>query len=629
MINKDIQEELLVTYRSAFQRPYNKGFLKWCEENIELPTAYSIPGRLEITETSPYLIAPMRDFDNPKIEQINLIASTQCGKSLVKELAIPYVIINNPGPVFNIFHSKDVSDVFMETRIIPLLKNCKVMKPLLEYNKFSTKKSGINLAHMSVTCGGSGTALQHGMSVRFLFLDEVHQFGLGEFDKFKARTTAFSKRRKIIVASQPNGKDSELERIYLSGLVYEWQWCCPHCKQVQPFNWSKQRKDETFCGFNWDTILNEDGETTNIAQSAKTTWLECEECRGKVYDTPAERRRLNDAGQYVLIKNDGDPSIVSYTWPNFVNINLSFESAAVQYMLAKRFKKTTGLDEPMKIFVNQVLGKFYKAEPMLDMQALLCEPYDVNDTNNQDWVRTMGVDVQRSGGVKYWVIFAWHKNGNESRRIDFGIARTWDELEEIRIKNKVPLQCLGIDSGDGENTQNIYQECIKRGKVIQQGRNLGYVCWQPMKGDQKISYKHKDGVTRLYSEISPQDACFPIGSKFKGIPAPLLLWATTSVKIILANLRDNKLPGIKWKLDRPDADFDTQLRSEGLREVVDKRTGATVNRWVEIGHDNHYLDACAMALTIAMQAGVMSSTFTSDTELRKLASIITDQESNK
>jgi phage terminase large subunit GpA-like protein len=427
MINKDIQEELLETYRSAFQRPYNKGFLKWCEEHVELPPAYSIPGRLEITNTSPYLVEPMKAFDDPKIVQINNIGATQGGKSLVKELAIPYIIINNPGPVFNIFHNVDVSNVFQETRLIPLLKNCKVMKPLLEYNKFSTKKSGITLAHMAVTCGGSGTALQHGMSVKYLLCDEVHQWDVGEFDKFKARTTAFAGRRKIIVASQPNGKDSELERIYLSGLVYEWQWCCPHCKQVQPFNWSKHRKDETFCGFNWDTILNEDGETTNIAQSAKTTWLECEECRGKVHDTPAERRRLNDAGQYVLIKNDGDPSIVSYTWPNFVNINLSFESAATQYMLAKRFKKTTGLDEPMKIFVNQVLGKFYKAEPMLDMQALLCEPYDVNDTDNNEWVRTMGVDVQRSGGIKYWVIFAWHKNGNESRRIDFGIARTWDE----------------------------------------------------------------------------------------------------------------------------------------------------------------------------------------------------------
>ena len=620
MINKDIQEELLVTYRSAFQRPYNKGFLKWCEENIELPTAYSIPGRLEITETSPYLIAPMRDFDNPKIEQINLIASTQCGKSLVKELAIPYVIINNPGPVFNIFHSKDVSDVFMETRIIPLLKNCKVMKPLLEYNKFSTKKSGINLAHMSVTCGGSGTALQHGMSVRFLFLDEVHQFGLGEFDKFKARTTAFSKRRKIIVASQPNGKDSELERIYLSGLVYEWQWCCPHCKQVQPFNWSKQRKDESFCGFNWDTVLNEDGETTNIAQSAKTTWLECEECRGKVYDTPAERRRLNDAGQYVLIKNDGDPSIVSYTWPNFVNINLSFESAAVQYMLAKRFKKTTGLDEPMKIFVNQVLGKFYKAEPMLDIANIMLGNYIGNENDaSTDWIRIMSVDCQRAGLVKYYVIREWNKNGLESRRLDFGICRSYDEIDTIAKRYKIPYPAVIIDSGDGTATAEIYGECIKHGQVYKVAGNvLGYACWTPAKGDQKLSFKHKDNITRYYSEVSNQDSCFPVGSKYRGIPAPLILWSNWSIKSILMNLRDRKIPGVNWLINKPDVDYDLQMVSESIREVVDKKTGANTYRFVQVGRDNHFFDCECMNLVQAIRCGCFNPVSINEEELKTL-----------
>ena len=196
-------------------------------------------------------------------------------------------------------------------------------------------------------------------------------------------------------------------------------------------------------------------------QSAKTTWLECEFCKHKHFDTPSVRRKLNDEGKYICVKPDGDPAIVSYNWPNFVNINLSFASVAMQYMQAKLYQKATGLDEQMKIFVTQVLGRFYKAPRIVDLGKVLAEPYDPADTDNKDWIRTLGVDVQRSGGVKYWVCWAYNRNGNESRRIDFGIARTWDEIEATRIKYKVIRPAVGIDSGDGENTYNIYQECVK------------------------------------------------------------------------------------------------------------------------------------------------------------------------
>ena len=618
----ELKQELLSVYKDSLTPPYDKGFQVWCEENIILPAAYAVPGRLDIS-ISPYLIEPMKQFDNPLITQLNLIAATQTGKSLLAELAIPYIIINKPGPVFRIFHNKDVSDVFAETRLIPLLKNCKPIAPLLEYDRFTLKKSGVTLAHMAVTLGGSGTSLQHGMSVKYLLCDEVHRWDIGEFERYKARTTAFANRRKIIVSSQPSEVGSELEKINNSGLVYEWYYKCqnPACGKHQAFVWNKQRADDSYCGFQWDTVLNPDGETTNVMQSAKTTWLECEFCKHKHFDTPSVRRKLNDEGKYICVKPDGDPAIVSYNWPNFVNINLSFASVAMQYMQAKLYQKATGLDEQMKIFVTQVLGRFYKAPRIVDLGKVLAEPYDPADTDNKDWIRTLGVDVQRSGGVKYWVCWAYNRNGNESRRIDFGIARTWDEIEATRIKYKVIRPAVGIDSGDGENTYNIYQECVKHGEVIKSPHGLTYSCWTPMKGDSAPSYRDsKTGITQLYKS-SPQNSQFPIGSKFRGIPAPLIIWSSTSVKIILTNLRDGKMPGVKWLIDRTDEEFDMQLRSEALREVVDKRTGAIVQRWVELGHDNHYLDACAMGLCLAIIAGATSATFTNESELKKLESV--------
>lgn len=615
-----LKQELLEVYTNSLSPPYFGGFKKWSEENIDLPFAYALPGKLDLS-ISPYLHKPMEDMDDVRVKQINLIMAVQVGKSLISELAMIYWCINQPGPIFRIFSTNDLSDTFSETRLIPLLRNTKSMKPLIQFNRFSIKKNGIILPHMAITLGGANNSLSHGMSVKYLLADEVHLWDIGMFNKFVARTSAFSGRRKIVVASQPNESGSELEKIYLTGKVYEWQWCCPKCKQYQPFNWSKRRNDDSFSGFNWDTILNSDGETTSISLSSRTTWLECDNinCKHRIKDTPLERRELNDNGKYVCIKDDGANDTVSYTCPQFVNVNITFESVAAQYMTAKVFQKNTGLDENMKVFVNQVLGKFYKAQPILDVNKIITEIYEKENLDDT-WVKTMGVDVQRNGSIKYWSIRAWNKSGNESRMIDFGIARTWDEIESIRDKNKVMIPLVGVDSGDGMTVLDVYQACIRYGKVIKTKSGLlQYVSYCPLKGDgQKLSYKHKDGITRLYSEVSNQDCQFPQTSKYKGIPAPLRLWSNMSVKTILSGLRDNKIPNIKWLIDKKDEDYIAHLYSEGLREMVDKKTGLTVKRWMQTGSENHWFDCENMNLVMAMQMGCFSATQVNEDELSKI-----------
>ena len=614
-------KELLDTFRQSFNSPYTGGFRKWCEEQIILPSAFAIPGKLDLS-ISPYLHEPMAAIDNPLIKQINLVMATQIGKTLVTELWFPYIIINCPGPCMRIFNIKELSGTFMENRLIPLLKNCEPVKLLLSLDRFSSKKTGINLPHMSIVTGGANDGLAHGSSIKYLVCDEVHAWDVGFIKKFIARTTAFAGRRKIVIASQPNEQGSELEKYYLMGSVYEWQWECPHCKVRQPYVWNKRRNDGSFAGFNWDSILNNDENgTTNIALSSKTCWLECDPCRYKIKDNPSNRRQLNDTGKYICIKNDGANDVVSYTCPNFVNINLSFESISADYMLAKKIKRQTGLDDQMKTFVNQTLGKFYKAEPMVDISKIMLGDYKSDDNIiNDNWVKLMAVDCQRSGLVKYFVVREFNKNGTESRRIDFGICRSWDEVENIRKKWNIPFPGVIIDSGDGAATVEIYQQCVIHGQVYKLNNGtLGYACWTPSKGDgAKLSYKHKDNILRYYSEITSCDPCFPQGHKLKGISAPLILWSNFSVKSILMNLRDNLIPGVSWLVDKVDQDYDQQMQSESIRDVVDKKTGITSRRFVQVGKDNHFFDCENMLLVQALRANLFSPVKINEEELKKL-----------
>ena len=83
-------------------------------------------------------------------------------------------------------------------------------------------------------------------------------------------------------------------------------------------------------------------------------------------------------------------------------------------------------------------------------------------------------------------------------------------------------------------------------------------------------------------------------------------------------LRDNKIEGVKWLVDHADEEYDKQLYSEGLVDVVDKRTGLITQRWLQQAQDNHYLDTEVLCLVGAMRASLFSATKINETDIQKL-----------
>ncbi len=617
-MEQSITNDFLKVYADNLSPPFSGSVSEWCSLHVDLPSAYSIPGRFSI-QSSPYLIQPFIDLKDPKVKMILMIGATQIGKTLVQELYIPYLICNDFGPILRLHASDEMAALFTETRLIPLLKNCKPINSMLKLNRFAASKKGIALPHGYIKVGSAKESLLHGQSIQYLLLDEAHIFDLGVIEKALSRTTAFAGRRKILVSSQPNQRGSELEKYYTMGQIWEWHWLCPSCKKHQPYRWWSERQDGSYSGINWQTILNEDRETTNIALSCKTAWLECHHCRHKVEDTTENRRLLNDTGQYIAIKTDGDPSIHSYTVPQFVNINIKFAEMVAQFMNAKKSQRI-GLDEDLITFQNQILGKFYKAAPIEDHSKIARGDYIPNPSDyEKEWVNIMTVDVQAKGAIKFYVIRAWKKSGDESRRLAFGVCRTWGDVEDVRKKWNVRIPCVGVDSGF--DTTTVYQECIRHGEdyfdpVL---RRKIYLSWIPMKGDgARLSYPHDDKINRYYAPLTKQDAMWPRESKLYGRSAKLLLWSNYSVKSILINLRDDKIKGVKWLIDAKDSEYERQMYSETLKEEVDKKTGQKKARWVKVGEANEYFDCEGMNLALAIRINVFSPTQINEDELKKI-----------
>ena len=340
---------------------------------------------------------------------------------------------------------------------------------------------------------------------------------------------------------------------------------------------------------------------------------------------------LNNTGRYETIKADGDPQVISYTWPGFVNIGLSFEYFVVQYLQAKRLKHSIGLEDDLITFTNQVLGQFHKAGKMIDVSKILVGDYTTDPNNvSNDWLRVLTVDCQKINSLKYYIVREWHKNGNESRLLDKGVVRSFEDIETVQKKWKVVNSAVGVDSG--YDTEKVYQECVKHGQVQTMRTGEKFLdCWIAFKGwgknETRLSFKHKDGINRYYSEESQGDCMWPAGSIYGKIPAKLYLWSNYSIKTILMNLRDNKVAGVRWMIDKKDTDYENQLYSEHIEYVLNKSTGLTQPRWVE--HDeNHFLDAEAMNLTLAIMGQRFSPTQLDERELLQLIQINTKPQNN-
>jgi hypothetical protein len=82
-------------------------------------------------------------------------------------------------------------------------------------------------------------------------------------------------------------------------------------------------------------------------------------------------------------------------------------------------------------------------------------------------------------------------------------------------------------------------------------------------------------------------------------------------------LRDNLIEGVKWLNDLPDTEYDKQMFSERLVDVVDKKSGQLVKRWIASG-DNHFYDCEVLCLLGAIRAKAFSSIKINEDDLMKL-----------
>jgi phage terminase large subunit GpA-like protein len=593
----DIRNDLLQSFTDSFETPYTGSVYEWANENVDLHANYAVTGRFNVY-ISKYLIQPFEDLKNKSVHQVNLVAATQTGKTLVSELFVPYIIINAAGPVLKLSQTDEMSNLFMDTRLIPLLEKCKPVKALLDYDRFSAKKGGVFLPHMSMKCAGAKESVLHGQSIRYLLADEVWLYDPDVMTKARARTTAFS-NKKILITSQPGIENDQLDNEN-RGLIYEWAWKCPDCNNYQSWHWSKEKEDGTWAGIIWDKKYLEDSSSYDYERTGDTARLQCYHCSSSLVDNEENRRYLNDTGKYVLVKDNGDHKVHTYTWCAFVNQKISFKEKVIQYLQAVSTHKRYGTTDALRIFRQQVLGQPWKRNQPIDAAKVLTSAFNINEQWPEEILRCLTVDYQQKLGTKFYTVVAFSKT--EIRVLEHSFCATWDQIAEVAKKFNIKAPAVAVDSGF--NASEVYDQSVSRCEPIVVGRRILLWGWSCLKGEgqHEDGFTHKAGDGRPIKKwYSPEIRVALNNNQF----ARLYLWANLPIKTMLAHIRDNK-SDIKMVLPNTDADWERHMNSETLEWVQDAKTGLRTQRWVARHSDNHWLDCMCMALVMAHIRGVFS-----------------------
>jgi phage terminase large subunit GpA-like protein len=183
--------------------------------------------------------------------------------------------------------------------------------------------------------------------------------------------------------------------------------------------------------------------------------------------------------------------------------------------------------------------------------------------------RVMTVDVQKDYFV--FLIREWCMGG-ASCLVDWGTAGTWDEIDSLATKHRAEVL---VDSGYGERTMEVYDECIRR-KFI------------PAKGDERATAPE---LPWRKSEINPYEGTRRARD---GDHMGLVLWHTDTFKLMLLARMRGEVPG--WFVYR------RVERDYKLQTTAEERTP---KGWVKRRRANHLWDCEVLQMVAATAYGLV------------------------
>jgi hypothetical protein len=298
----------------------------------------------------------------------------------------------------------------------------------------------------------------------------------------------------------------------------------------------------------------------NLRKVRASTVYECEKCGFK--HTDAHKPKLLRDGQWRAENTNCEPEKRGYHLNSLYPAWISFGEVAVMYL------QSFGSPEEKQNFHNSWLAlPVGSSEDRDKFEREIGKRADEGrlSTVPTDHVAILTVDVQRDR--LYFVVRA-HDRDKNSIRLEYGTLPGFEEAEVVAKKWGCPVAF--VDSGYAARQREVLEWCAAHNGWIPTLGSAGLL--QPMR----------------WVDI-PID-----GGLMKGHVCKTLRVRPNDWKEHLHNRIQSGVP--KWKIaGDPGEDYKKQMSAE-VRHTRRGPRGSVIIEWIQVAHDNHYLDCEAMQI---------------------------------
>lgn len=580
--------ERLKSYRLGWTKKDRRPIYEWAKEYMTLPPAYAIQGRFDVSVRRP-LIAVFDAIQNPLIHRIRFRKPPRFGGSLIADIAIPYLMCNDPGPLLWYWQSDDDAAEHMKEKVWAAWKSIKPFRALLPTDRHDRTTTAIHFGPFFLKALGVNINNAQGKGARYLFNDEVWlPVWQDLYGQVEARTGDFRETGsyKITDVSQAGVRGDVEDRNWRDGNQCVWGYLGKDGKH-HPLAFGGKREDGSRWGLIWNDDAKKDGKW-NRARAIETARYVCKDTGQEWKDDAATRAEWNRDGAYIQQNDTAPRSTVSYA----VNGLLNYSFADLVDMKIRALELAARGDMNL---VKEYKQK-YECVPWEELNltievALGGAGYRYSEyANGEVWEgevrRTMMIDRQhgRQGDIPHrWVeIRAWRPDGS-SRQLYFGRLNTKEACREMQLKYKVKDRCTWQDSAFEQDL--VFKECIEYGWMAVRGSPTYNATWTHEEPDAKGEIVK---VRKPYSPIQLAGAA--------GQQAPYMLYNADYISDILANL----LAGRGVPHEHPSDVNPVYVEHLKGKHKIEKRPGVFTWEKIDSHADDHGFDTSKMGVLFAV-----------------------------
>jgi hypothetical protein len=578
--------------RFRFPKPDRSPIYEWAHRHIVLPASYAVPGAFDV-RTSPWLIPVFDALQDDRIRRVHLRKGIQVGGTLVADVWIPWLIVNDPGAMSFTMHVDDMVELHAKMRLNPLLDACKPVAALLPRHGPMRSTTQIHFGGFSLILNAANLSDQQSQSIRYKINDETwHPKWQGVYGHALGRISAFENvgTSKALDISQA-GIEGDVEDVsFRGGDRQVWSAECPSCHKPHPVSFCIRESEDPEAkqsgGVVWDDKAKGEDDIWNVARAIETTRFRCP-CGHEYADTDETRERWKRSGRYVATNPKASPDRRSFHVESIVSRPMSM--LVDQWLSAVNEQTRMGNENGVIEFRQKREAKPWRvAKTSVNIINVASSTYataDYADGSKRvpgEFMRAMTIDRQQVG---FWVeVGAWTIEP-QYYQLWFGKVDTIDAVRALQQKYQIPDACVAQDRRYQPSKTD--EDSVRFGWRGMMGATQGRKTWAML--------SETSGEMSVFPHSDPKFAV--VGG---GHEAPYYEWSGDHAKDLLFNALNGK--GIKWNLPR-----DTNpLYLEHLKSEAKEQVRPGVWRYVEqVQNKNHGLDCSSMMMMIAIIAGIV------------------------